>query len=135
MTMDDKVAIWISETMTDGSMREWFALKGNVSKFRLDFDIDAQTDFFDEDHLVILRHELADNTLEAAVSDYFDHAFWSRISSRLKKKMPASKVNFLLAAPGFSYSGKVKDTGGLVFLGNFTCAEKEDVAKYFDGTF
>lgn len=134
--MYTNVAVWISESMTDGLARSLFSQDNGASKFRNDFDIDNQSDFFDEEHLIILYPEISgEESIEDVGSDYLDRDFWSKVIGKLKK-INASKVNYVLAVPDFKYSGKKKEVDGVVFLGNFKYVESDnDVLKYFSDGF
>lgn len=127
-------AVWVAESISEKEIKNLFIINNNEIKLKMDFKIDDSSDFFDDEHLIILSTEELDYTgkkIDEIGNNELVSDFWPQVEKKLRK-MKIDKINFVLAVPDFNYRGKIKSVDKIIFVGNFKYKETSgDVLKYF----
>lgn len=128
------IAVWVAESISNKKIKDLFKISNNDIKLKIDFKIDNGSDFFDDEHLIILSTEELDYTgkkIDEIGNNELVSDFWPQVEKKLRK-MKIDKINFVLAVSDFNYRGKIKLVDKIIFVGNFKYKETmDDVLEYF----
>ena len=120
---EQNIAVWVSDNISHAQEKELFLIKKNI--FKKSFYIKEESDFFDDEHMIIIYPQIGGkpSSLDEVKSIAIQYAglseCWNNIEESIKKEN-IEKINYLLAIPEFKYSGRIKKTDNLLFLGNFS---------------